>query len=155
VTAEAGVARMTLYNNFPSKQALTVAVYQEMAEAALERFDALVAGETNEAKRIALLFGHFGRNAHKPDYRGCSFIHASLQEADPHGPLYQVVQSYKRALRQRIEGALHPKRANRALLAGQIVILLDGAVTEAYIKGVADPMMAAKDAALTLLAAKA
>jgi AcrR family transcriptional regulator len=155
VTAEAGVARMTLYNNFPSKQALTVAVYQEMAEAALARFDALIAGETSEGKRIAALFGHFGRNAHRPDYRGCSFIHASLQEADPHGPLYQVVQSYKRALRQRIEGVLSSKRANRALLAGQIVILLDGAVTEAYIKGVADPMMAARDAALTLLAAKA
>lgn len=39
-----------------------------------------------------------------------------------------------------------------AMLADQIVVLLDGAVTEAYIKGVADAMTAAKGAALTLLA---
>lgn len=155
VTEAAGVARMTLYNNFPSKEALTLAVYEEMAEATLARLDAILAENTGDEKRIAAVFAHFGRNAHRPDYRGCSFIHASLQEADPHGPLYQVVQSYKRALRKRIEDALAPKRANRALLAGQIVILLDGAVTEAYIKGVADPMMAAKHAALTLLAPRA
>lgn len=151
VTAEAGVARMTLYNNFPSKEKLTVAVYEEMAQAALKRIDAVLAAESQERNRIAALFGHFGRNAHKPTFRGCSFIHASLQEADPHGPLYAVVRTYKQALRGRVLAALEPKRRNRALLADQIVILLDGAVTEAYIKGVADAITAAKGAALTLL----
>jgi AcrR family transcriptional regulator len=152
VTAEAGVARMTLYNNFPSKEKLTVAVYEKMAEEALARIDAVLGAEKDEKGRIAALFTHFGRNAHRPDFRGCSFIHASLQEADPHGPLYAVVQAYKRTLRGRVLAALDPKRRNRKLLADQIVILLDGAVTEAYIKGVADAITAAKGAALTLLA---
>ena len=155
VTAEAGVARMTLYNNFPSKERLTVAVYEKMAEAALARIDELLAAEKDEKGRIAALVTHFGRNVHKPDFRGCSFIHASLQEADPHGPLYAVVQAYKRALRGRVFAALQPKRRNRELLTDQIVILLDGAVTEAYIKGVGDAITAAKAAALTLLAHKA
>jgi AcrR family transcriptional regulator len=155
VTAEAGVARMTLYNNFPSKEKLTVAVYEEMAQSALKRIDSVLVAEKDEKTRIAALFTHFGRNAHRPDYRGCSFIHASLQEADPHGPLYAVVQTYKQTLRGRVLAALEPKRRNRALLADQIVILLDGAVTEAYIKGVADAITAAKGAALTLLAHRA
>jgi AcrR family transcriptional regulator len=152
VTAEAGVARMTLYNNFPSKEKLTQAVYEEMAQRTLLRIDAILAAETDERSRITALFSHFGRNAHKPSFRGCSFIHASLQEADPHGPLHAVVQTYKRALRGRVLAALAPKRRNPTMLADQIVILLDGAVTEAYIKGVPDAMTAAKAAALTLLA---
>lgn len=155
VTAEAGVARMTLYNNFPSKEKLTVAVYEKMAEAALARIDELIAAEKDEKSRIAALVTHFGRNVHKPNFRGCSFIHASLQEANPHGPLYAVVQTYKRALRGRVFAALEPRRRNRELLTDQIVILLDGAVTEAYIKGVGDAITAAKHAALTLLAQKA
>jgi hypothetical protein len=60
------------------------------------------------------------------------------------------VQTYKKALRQRIFVLLDGKRRNRALLADQITILLDGAVTEAYIKGVDDPLVAARQAALTL-----
>jgi AcrR family transcriptional regulator len=153
VTAEAGVARMTLYNNFPSKEALTIAVYSEMADEALARIDALLAEETSEARRIARLFRHFGRNADKPGFRGCRFIHASLQEADPHGPIRAVVQTYKQALRQRIRGALDGNRRNRDLLADQITLLLDGAVTEAYIKGVEDPLAAGEKAAMILLSA--
>lgn len=155
VTEAAGVARMTLYNNFPSKEALTLAVYEEMAEATLARLDAVLAETAGDEKRIAAVFAHFGRNIHKPDYRGCSFILASLQEADPQSPIHGLVHAYKKALRRRIHDALDGKRRNRGELADQIVLLLDGAVTEAYIKGVADPMMAAKHAALTLLAAKA
>lgn len=150
VTAEAGVARMTLYNNFPSKEALIEAVYREMAEKALARLDEVIASETAEEKRIGALFSHFGRNAGSPSYRGCSFIHASLQEADPAGKLQAIVQTYKKALRQRIFAMLDTKRRNRALLADQITILLDGAVTEAYIKGVDDPLAAARQAAITL-----
>lgn len=152
VTAEAGVARMTLYNNFPSKEKLTLAVYAEMAQATLARVDAVLAAEKSEKGRIAALFDHFGRNAHKPSFRGCSFIHASLQEADPHGPLHKVVQAYKKELRRRVLQALDARRRNPKLLADQIVILLDGAVTEAYIQGVPEAMTAAKSAALTLLA---
>lgn len=151
VTAKAGVARMTLYNNFPSKEKLTLAVYEEMAEKTLERIDTVLSHESQDVKRIATLFDHFGRNAHKPSFRGCSFIHASLQEANPSSALVHLVRDYKRALRGRIETALDPKRRNRALLADQITILLDGAVTEAYIKGVADPVAAARQAALVLL----
>lgn len=153
VTDAAGVARMTLYNNFPSKEKLTVAVYEEMAERALSRLDALIGEGGDERQRVARLFAHFGRNADTPSFRGCSFIHASLQEKDPFSPVYKVVQAYKRALRGRLLDALDEGRRDRERLADQLVILLDGAVTEGYIKGIADPIGAAQDAALTLLGA--
>jgi AcrR family transcriptional regulator len=152
VTDAAGVARMTLYNNFPSKEALTVAVYEEMAAATLRALEALPEAQTEE-DRIEAIFDLFARHTRSADYRGCPFIHASLQEAEPSGPVYSIVQRYKQALRERVLQALDEGRPERSEVADSIVLLLDGAVTEAYIKGVADPVASAKRASAILLRA--
>ncbi|MGI6853100.1 TetR/AcrR family transcriptional regulator [Mesorhizobium sp. 1B3] len=152
VTDAAGVARMTLYNNFPSKEALTVAVYEEMAAATLRALETLPEAGTEQA-RIEGIFDLFARGTLRADYRGCPFIHASLQEGEPSGPVHAVVQRYKRALRDQVFRALDEERAERSHMADSIVLLLDGAVTEAYIKGVAEPIAVAKRAAEILLQA--
>ena len=149
----AGVARMTLYNNFSSKEALTLAVYEELAETILRELREMATAGRPEGERVLALFDHLDGKAHGADYRGCPFIHASLQAAEPSGPIYALVQSYKRSLREHVFGLLDEGRANRADLADQILILLDGAVTEAYLKGVAQPGSSAKRAATTLLRA--
>jgi AcrR family transcriptional regulator len=151
VTAAAGVARMTLYNNFPSKDALTAAVYEEMARAVLQALSEMETSGHSDEENILAIFDHFDRSEHEADYRGCPFIHASLQAADASGPIYAIVHSYKRGLREHIVHVLDEGRRNRVELADQIVLLLDGAVTEAYLKGVADPVTTAKRAATTLL----
>ncbi len=151
VTAAAGVARMTLYNNFPSKDALTAAVYEEMARAVLQALSEMETSGHSDEENILAIFDHFDRSEHEADYRGCPFIHASLQAADASDPIYAIVHSYKRGLREHIVHVLDEGRRNRVELADQIVLLLDGAVTEAYLKGVADPVTTAKRAATTLL----
>ncbi len=150
VTETAGVARMTLYNNFASKEALVLAVYQDMVEATLRELRQMSA-KGSEEDRICAVFDYFDSKADVPDYRGCPFIHVSLQAADSAGPVYTLVHLYKRALCEHILGLLDESRENRVELADQIVILLDGAVTEGYLKGVAHPTIAAKRAAITLL----
>jgi AcrR family transcriptional regulator len=151
VTNAAGVAKMTLYNNFASKEALTVAVYEEMATLALQALKDAQRSSRTEEERIAAIFDLFGAATGKADYRGCPFIHASLQEGQPDGPLYSLVQAYKRELRAQILTALEETRRNRSDLTDQILMLLDGAVTEAYIKGVADPIEVAKRAVALLM----
>lgn len=151
VTDAAGVAKMTLYNNFPSKDALTLAVYEEMADATLRALKQAANGSATEEERVEAIFDLFGSAAARPDYRGCPFIHASLQEAEPAGPLYSLVQAYKRELRGQILAAFTEERSNSSELADQILMLLDGAVTEAYIKGVTDPIGMAKRAAVALM----
>ena len=153
VTDAAGVARMTLYNNFLSKEALILAVYEELAETTLRELGELATPGRSEEQRIVAVFDHLDGRSHGTDYRGCPFIHASVQAAEPSGPIYALVRSYKRSLRDHVFGLLDDNRANRAELADQIVILLDGAVTEAYLKGVAQPGSSAKRAATTLLRA--
>lgn len=151
VTGTAGVARMTLYNNFPSKEALILAVYEELAEATLRGLREMETTGQSEERRVLGVFDHLDGKSHGADYRGCPFIHASMQAAEPSGPLHALVHSYKRALREHVFGLLDERRADHADLADQILLLLDGAVTEAYLKGVANPVGSAKRAAVTLL----
>ncbi len=153
VTDIAGVARMTLYNNFPSKDALILAVYEELAARTLGELKDISAAQPSEEGRILAVFNYLDSKTHAPDYRGCPFIHASVQEADPSGAIYSLVRSYKKSLRDHVLGLLDEHRGDRADLADQIVILLDGAVTEAYLKGVAHPMNMARRAAVMLLQA--
>lgn len=153
VTDIAGVARMTLYNNFPSKEALILAVYEDLAETTLRELRDADTTQLPEEGRILTVFSFLDGKSNAADYRGCPFIHASVQAAESSGPIYKLVQAYKRSLRDHVFGLLDERRGDRADLADQIVILLDGAVTEAYLKGVAHPMTVAKRAAAVLLRA--
>ena len=154
VTAAAGVARMTLYNNFPSKEALTQAVYEEMTAESMQELQRIDTRGRSEVQRIHDLFDHFDLKSKVVDYRGCPFIHASLQAADPVGSIHGLVSSYKRALRDHVLGLLDLGRADRTELAEVILILLDGVVTEAYLNGVDHPANSAKRAVSILLKAR-
>jgi AcrR family transcriptional regulator len=154
VIETAGVARMTLYTNFSSKEELTVAVYEQLATNTLLLIDAAGEDQYAEAERIASIVDVFAMGMNSPEYRGCPFIHASFQESRPAGPILSLVRTYKTALRNRIWRALSDDRPNRGEVADQIVLLLDGAVTEAYIGGVPRPLQKAKRAVAVLLAAK-
>ena len=151
VTAAAGVAKMTLYNNFPSKGALTATVYEEMAQEVLDDLAALDVEGRTEAERVSALFDDFDLRSRDPESRGCPFIHASLQSAEATGPIHRIVSVYKQRLRARVLALLDADRPSRDELADQILLLLDGAVTESYLRGVADPIGAGKRAAATLL----
>ncbi|WP_174293048.1 TetR/AcrR family transcriptional regulator [Sphingomonas bacterium] len=153
VTDTAGVAKMTLYNNFASKEALTLAVYEEMTQATLHDLRDMATAGQSEETRILELFDQLSGAGRQADPRGCPFIHASLQPAEPAGPIHALVRSYKRALREHVLGLLDQRRPDRADLADQIVILLDGMATEGYLGGVAHPKTAAKRAAAVLLRA--
>ena len=151
VTDFAGVAKMTLYNNFKSKEALVFAVYEELIEATLIDLRRTKRARQSEEKLILAVFEYFDSKARADGYRGCPLIHASLQDAEPSGAIYALVQSYKRLLREYVYSLLKEDRVNRSELADQILILLDGAVTEKYLKGAEDPFRSAKGAATTLI----
>ncbi len=150
----AGVARMTLYNNFASKDALILAVYTELIETTLAELQQVPITAASEEDRVLAVFDHFARAGDKGDHRGCPFIHAGLQAAEARGPVYRLVQSYKKTLRDYLLSLLDEDRENRAELANQLLILLDGGVIEGYLQGVAQPAGSARRAAATLLRSK-
>ena len=151
VTAAAGVARMTLYNNFPSKDALVSAVYQEMVDVELEALTAIERDEESDERAILAVFDHFHDRSRNGVHRGCPFIHASLQTMEPPGAVHAIVHLYKQALRDHLHSLLDPRRVDRAELADQMLLLLDGAMIGIHVGAVADPITAAKRAASALL----
>ena len=72
VTAGAGVARMTLYNDFSSKNALVLAVYQDLMAATLTGI-VQDKGESEE-ERVLALFSPFESKAKTNSDRGCPFV---------------------------------------------------------------------------------
>lgn len=149
VTAAAGVARMTLYNNFPSKEVLIAEVYQKLAEQIMQNLAEVVAQKRTEEEKILSLFDQIG--AVKDGGRGCPMIHASLQAEEPLGEIYEIVRTYKRKLRAFIFDQLDQARAVRDELADQILLLLDGSATESYLGGAVSPVSSAKRAVKILL----
>lgn len=153
VIAAAGVARMTLYNNFPSKDDLISAVYQDMADLVMSDFQSFADAKKSEEENVIAIFDRLDGYACRADFRGCPLIHASLQMAEVTGPVYDIVKRYKKRLRDHVYGLLEESRKNRSELADQILILMDGAVTEEYIRGVNEPIAAAKRAASIMIRA--
>jgi len=151
VTESAGVAGMTLYNNFASKEALVLAVYEDLMATTLASIHQ--GTSKNEEERVLGLFSLFELKAEDRSVRGCPFIHASMQTSEPEGGIYALVSTYKQKLRQMIFEMLKPKRRNRSELADQLLLLLDGAAVEMYLQGLSNPGKSAKRAAMTLLQA--
>jgi AcrR family transcriptional regulator len=91
IVARSGVAKMTLYRHFESKEMLVLAF--------LERREALWTRQWLEAEimsrgkspteRLLAIFDVFDGWFQEPDFEGCSFINVLL-EAIPNGPVHQA-----------------------------------------------------------------
>jgi AcrR family transcriptional regulator len=89
IIAESGVAKMTLYRNFASKDDLILAFLErreerwtrEWLQATVER-----RAET-PAQRLLAIFDTFGEWFVREDFEGCSFINVMLEIDDPGSPV--------------------------------------------------------------------
>jgi AcrR family transcriptional regulator len=85
VVAESGVAKMTLYRHFPSKDDLVLA-FLERREQQWTRgwVEADTARRsTTPEERLLAIFDIFDEWFHKRDFEGCSFINVLLEIEDP------------------------------------------------------------------------
>jgi AcrR family transcriptional regulator len=91
IIAESGVAKMTLYRNFASKDELILAFLERREErwtrdwlqATVERRSAA------PAQRLLGIFDVFGEWFARDDFEGCSFINVMLELDDPGSPVRQ------------------------------------------------------------------
>ena len=89
IIAESGVAKMTLYRNFASKDDLILA-FLERREERWTR--GVAAGRRSRAaprrppQRLLAIFDVFGEWFARDDFEGCSFINVMLELDDPRQP---------------------------------------------------------------------
>jgi len=155
VTDHAGVARMTLYNNFDSKEALALAAFERQAEARQALFTKQLKKARTASDAVKAMFDVSEQLATEPGFRGCAFTNVVLQVPHPKGPMHALVREHKAWIRAQFRDiATRAGHRKPDTTAQQLAALLDGASIEAFIQGSVEPVRACKQAAEIILRAQ-
>jgi AcrR family transcriptional regulator len=146
VAAEIGISKRTLYNHFPSKDAL-ISAYLE------RRFVQPRASDKPPAEQILATFDSLERRFSARDFRGCPFVNAVAEMGAQDRGVRKIAIAFKESRRLWFRDLLvRLGVAEPEALATQLALLVDGAIAQDLVRN--DPAMAraAKQAATVLLA---
>ena len=131
IIAEAGVARMTVYKNFGSKEDLIVATLRQEDKLFRQWLSSTIEGlSTEPADRIRALFSALHQRFATEGYYGCAFIRASIEFPDPRHPIHQAAREHKEMIRSYLRGlAAEVAARDPTALAEQLYLLFEGAIT--------------------------
>ncbi len=154
VVAKAGVCKMSLYRAFPSKDDLVVAFLEEASRRYWQWWDK-VAGRAGDDPRAQLgeIFRALTHRTASPGYRGCPFVNTTAVFPDPRHPGRAVVLAHRRELRRRLRDlCARADAADAALLADQLLLLMEGAYSAGSVMPGESPCPAVAQAAEALIA---
>ena len=146
IAAEIGISKRTLYNHFPSKDALISAYLQR-------RFVQPRASDKPAAEQILGTFDALERRFAAKDFRGCPFVNAVAELGAQDRAVKKIAIAFKESRRLWFRDLLVQLGvADAEALATQLALLVDGSISQDLVRN--DPAMAraAKDAARVLLA---
>ena len=127
ITAEAGVAKMSLYRHFPSKDDLIVAYLERSNEQFWTWFDDAL-GEGPPAAQLMRVFDELGNFATSPACFGCMFQLAAADFPDAEHPANRIALAHKTAVLKRLgDLGAEAGSADPDALAAQLLLLMDGA----------------------------
>ncbi|HCS50206.1 TetR/AcrR family transcriptional regulator [uncultured Rubinisphaera sp.] len=154
IIAEAGVAKMTLYNHFPSKDDLVLAVL-EFREA---KFDAMFEKWMERHRKVGMdgleaFFAALKDWFKSPGFRGCMFINSNVELADAEHAASKFSAQHKERfyemLKQNIAEYAGTTKAD--MVAPAIALMVEGAIVTAVMQQSIEPADVARDAALMLV----
>ena len=154
ITAEADVAKMTLYRNFASKNELAIAFLALREERWTKGWvqDEVRARADAPAEQLLAIFDIFTEWFAREDFEGCAFVTSMLEFDDHEDPIRQACVAHLANIRTFLcelaaaAGVGDPER-----FAAQWQILLKGSIIARH-EGDADAALKAREMGLLLLA---
>jgi AcrR family transcriptional regulator len=146
IAAEIGISKRTLYNHFPSKDALIAAYLQR-------RFKMPPLSDKAPAAQILDTFDSLERRFGRAGFRGCPFVNAVAELGAEDRAVRKIAVAFKESRRIWFRDLLAQLGVDDADgIATQLALLVDGSIAQNLVRD--DPSMAraAKDAARILLA---
>jgi AcrR family transcriptional regulator len=136
IVERSGVAKMTLYRHFPSKDVL-IAAYLDRANTEFwEWLDAEIARVDDPRAKLQTAFDATARLATSPQCLGCTFQAAASEFPELEHPGHGVALAHKRRVLDRLaELARDADLADPDRLAAQLLLLMDGAWVAARMFG--------------------
>uniref|UniRef100_UPI0030DBB96D TetR/AcrR family transcriptional regulator n=1 Tax=uncultured Rubinisphaera sp. TaxID=1678686 RepID=UPI0030DBB96D len=153
IIAEAGVAKMTLYNHFPSKDDLVLAVL-EFREA---KFDAMFEKWMEQHRKAGMdgleaFFAALKDWFKSPGFRGCMFINSNVELADAEHAASKFSAQHKERFHEMLKQTIAEDAGNSLAeaVAPAIALMVEGAIVTAVMQQSIESADVARDAALTL-----
>jgi AcrR family transcriptional regulator len=137
VIAKSGVAKMSLYRNFRSKDELIAACLAERDVSYWQWFDGVVAQHPgNPREQLRAVIRGVAKRTSRPGYRGCFFLNTATDFADSSHPGRKLAVRHKEALASRLLKICRQLPAPDPLaLSRQLVLLINGAQATAGMLG--------------------
>lgn len=159
ITAKAGVAKMSLYNNFASKADLVAAFIEARHAEWLELYERRVSDAACPRDKVLAVFDAYADHAncaYERGFRGCGLLNAAAEL--PAGDLgREAVRRHKEQVEHILFThllALHPKDSQSAHeLASHLSFLLEGAMSRAGLEGNDQHVKQARRIAVSLMEA--
>ena len=145
IAARIGISKRTLYNHFPSKDALITAYLER-------RFVKARPSDKSPVEQILGIFDSLERRFSAKDFRGCPFVNAVAELGPKDRAVKKIAVAFKESRRLWFRDLLLMLGvADAEGLATQLTLLVDGCIAQDLVRD--DPAMAraAKDAARVLL----
>lgn len=159
ITAEAGVAKKSLYNNFASKADLVAAYLEARHMEWLALYRARAAAAANPRERVLAVFDAYAdhaNSAHRHGFRGCGLLNAAAEL--PAGDAGRdAVRGRKEDVEELLAAAVRellPDAQERAAeVARHLAFLLEGSMARAGLEGDDTRLRDARRIAVGILAA--
>lgn len=151
LAAAAHVSKRTLYQHFASKDELVTAYlrsYEDDSDAGPER--ALARSDLTPRAQLLELFGTLADDEHP--MRGCPYVNAAVELADPRHPAHRLAAEHKQRFVERLADLAREAGARDAERVGRrLALLYDGAAAQAVVSDNAESAVEAHAMAAALL----
>ncbi|MGE0733976.1 MAG: TetR/AcrR family transcriptional regulator [Alphaproteobacteria bacterium] len=152
ILAKAGIAKMTLYNHFKSKDELVLACLRRADEKTRNGFMRQIeqrAGAPRE--RLLTLFDVLADWFRGADFHGCNFVNACAEYTQPSDPIHRAAAEHKQLMFDYIAHLATAAGAPDGTLAERLALLVEGAIAIAHVSGDKGSAARAKCAAAVLI----